>query len=77
MAARKVFEVRAYRSAEGGDWCAVNDELPVAAEAPTFDELLLEVKAQAAEMAELNGIVAPGEEIEVHIVQIATVLATA
>jgi len=67
--AKKVFEVRAYWSTEGNDWCAINDELPVAAEAPTLDALLAEVKAQAAEMAELNGLAAPGEEIEVRLVE--------
>lgn len=66
---RRVFEVRAYWSTDGNDWCAVNDELPIAAEAPTLDELLTEVKAQAAEMAMLNDIAAPGEEIEVRLVE--------
>jgi len=65
----KVFEVRAYWSTEGSDWCAVNDELPVAAEAPTLEGLIMEVKAQAAEMAELNGLAAPGEEIELRLVE--------
>ncbi len=67
--AKKIFEVQAYWSTEGNDWCAVNDELPVAAEAPTLDALIVEVKAQAAEMAELNGLVAPGEEIELRLVE--------
>lgn len=65
----RIFEIRAYRSTEGNDWCAVNDELPVAAEAPTLDALLAEVEAQAAEMAELNGLVAPGEEIELRLIE--------
>ena len=76
-AAKKVFEVRAYWSTEGNDWCAVNDELPVAAEAPTLDALFVEVKAQVAEMAELNGLAAPGEEIEVRLVETAEVQAAA
>ena len=75
--ARRVFEVRAYWSTEGNDWCAVNDELPIAAEAPTLDELFVEVKAQAAEMAELNGLVPPGEEIEVRLVETAELQAAA
>ena len=75
IVAKKVFEVRAYWSTEGNDWCAVNDELPVAAEAPTLDALFVEVKAQAAEMAELNGLAALGEEIEVRLVETAEVRA--
>jgi hypothetical protein len=75
--ARRVFEVRAYWSTEGKDWCAVNDELPVAAEAPTLDELFVEVKEQAAEMAELNGLVSAGEEIEVRLVQTAEITVAA
>jgi hypothetical protein len=75
--AMKVFEVRAYWSAEGNDWCAVNDELPVAAEAPTLDALLVEVKAQAAEMAELNGLAAHGEEIKVRLIETVEVRAAA
>jgi len=67
--AKKVFEVRAYWSTEGNDWCAVNDELPVAAEAPTLDALFMEVKAQAAEMVELNGLAAAGEEIELRLIE--------
>ena len=74
---KKVFEVRAYWSTEGNDWCAVNDELPVAAEAPTLDALFEEVKAQAAEMARLNGLAAAGEEIEVRLVEIIAVRAAA
>jgi len=77
IVARKVFEVRAYWSTEGNDWCAINGELPVAAEAPTLDALFVEVKAQAAAMAELNGLAAPGEEIEVRLVETAEVRATA
>ena len=77
MVTKKVFEVRAYWSAEGNDWCAVNDELPVAAEASTLDELFAEVKAQAAEMAELNGLAAPGEEIEIRLAETITVGAAA
>jgi hypothetical protein len=75
--AKRVFDVLAYRSIEGNDWCAVNDELPVAAEAPTLDELIVEVNAQAAEMAELNGLAAPGEEIEVRLIETSEVRAAA
>jgi hypothetical protein len=64
---KKIFEVRAYWSDEGNDWCATNDELPGAAEAATLDALFDEVKAQASEMAELNGLAAPDEEIEVRL----------
>ena len=67
IVAKKVFEVRVYWSAEGNDWCATNDELPVAAEAPTLDELFVGVKAQTAEMAELNGLAALGQEIEIRL----------
>jgi predicted RNase H-like HicB family nuclease len=75
--AQKVFEVCVYWSTEGNDWCAVNDELPVAAEAPTLDELFAEVKTQAAEMAELNGLAEKGEEIEVRLIETLRVRAAA
>jgi hypothetical protein len=69
LMAKKVFEVRAYWSIEGRNWCAANDELPIAAQAPTLEALFAEVKAQAEEMAQLNGLAEPGEEIEVHLVE--------
>jgi predicted RNase H-like HicB family nuclease len=75
--AQKVFEVCVYWSTEGNDWCAVNEELPVAAEAPTLEELFEEVKIQAAEMAELNGLAEKGEEIEVRLIETLRVRAAA
>jgi hypothetical protein len=69
QAARKTFEVRAYWSVDAHVWCAANDELPVAAEAPTLEALFAEAKAQAEEMAQLNGLVEPGEEIDIRLVE--------
>jgi hypothetical protein len=40
---RKVFEIRAQWDGEAGVWWCTNDELPLATEAPTFEELVARV----------------------------------
>jgi hypothetical protein len=66
-AAKKIFEFSAHWDHEAGVWWCSNDELPVATEAPTFDELVARIMEIAPEMAEVNGLVPPGEQIEIRI----------
>jgi uncharacterized protein DUF1902 len=65
--AKKVFQFSAQWDPEARVWWCTNDELPVATEAPTFEELVARVMEIAPEMAEVNGIAPPGEEIEIHV----------
>jgi hypothetical protein len=46
---------------------ATNDELPLTTEAATFEELAERIFAIAPEIAEMNGLAAPGEKIEIAI----------
>ena len=64
----KAFEITAQWDAESGVWWCSNDELPMTTEAPTFEELVARVFEIAPEIAAENGLAAPGEEIELHIV---------
>ena len=66
--ARKAFEIRAEWDGEAGVWWCSNDELPLTTEAPTFDQLVARVLEIAPEIAAENGLAAPGEEIELHVV---------
>ncbi|MFL5051490.1 MAG: DUF1902 domain-containing protein [Xanthobacteraceae bacterium] len=50
------FVVRVVHDREAGLWIAINDDLPVATEAPTLDELIARVWEIAPEIAELNHI---------------------
>jgi hypothetical protein len=61
---RKIFEIRAEWDGEAGVWCCSNDELPLATEAATFDDLVSRVREIVPEIAAENGLAAPGEEIE-------------
>ena len=65
---RKSFEIRAQWDGEARVWWCSNDELPLTTEAPTFEELVARVLEIAPEIAAENGLAAPGEEIELHIV---------
>lgn len=49
------YAVNLYQAAEGDLWIAESDELPVATEAPTVEELIARVWSIAPEIAELNG----------------------
>ena len=67
-ALRKAFEIRAVWDGEAGVWWCSNDELPLTTEAPTFEQLVSRVLEIAPEITAENGFVAPGEEIEVHVI---------
>ena len=66
--ARKVFEIKAEWDGGAGVWWCSNDELPLTTEAPTFDQLVARVLEIAPEIAAENGLAAPGDEIELHVV---------
>jgi len=38
-----------------GAWCAINNDIPLALECDSFDELLMRVKAAVPEILNLNG----------------------
>ena len=65
---RKAFEIRAEWDDEAEVWWCSNDELPLTTEAPTFEELVARVLEIAPEIAAENGLAAPGDEIELHVV---------
>jgi hypothetical protein len=65
---RKIFEIRAEWDGEAGVWWCSNDELPLSTEAPTFEQLVSRVLEIAPEIAAENGLAAPGDQIEVHVI---------
>lgn len=65
---RRSFEIRAEWDGEAGVWWCSNDELPLTTEAPTFEQLVSRVLEIAPEIAAENGLAAPGDEIEVHVI---------
>jgi hypothetical protein len=65
---KRIFEIRAKWDSEAGIWWCSNDELPLTTEAPTFEQLVLRVLEIAPEIAAENGLGAPGDQIEVHVV---------
>ncbi|HEY2539964.1 MAG TPA: DUF1902 domain-containing protein [Stellaceae bacterium] len=67
-ALRRSFEIRAEWDGEAGVWWCSNDELPLTTEAPTFEQLVSRVLEIAPEIALENGLAAPGDEIELHVV---------
>ncbi|MGH7062038.1 MAG: DUF1902 domain-containing protein [Stellaceae bacterium] len=66
-APRKTFEFRAQWDAEAAVWWCTNDELPLTTEAPTLDQLGSRVAEAALEIAVLNGLARPGEEIRLQL----------
>ena len=66
---RKVFEITAQWDDEAGVWWCSNNELPLTTEAPTFEELVARVLEIAPEIAAENGLAAPGDEIELHVIR--------
>jgi len=65
---RRMFEIRAEWDSEAGVWWCSNDELPLTTEAPTFEQLVSRVLEIAPEIAAENGLAAPGDQIEVHVI---------
>ncbi len=65
---RKSCEIRAQWDGEAGIWWCSNDELSLTTEAPTFEQRVARVLEIAPEIAAENGLAAPGEEIEPHVV---------
>jgi hypothetical protein len=51
---------------EDGAWIAINDDLPIATEASTYDELVERVQEIAPEIAVLNGWVRDPEELRLR-----------
>jgi len=51
---------------EDGAWIAVNDDLPIATEAPSYSELLERVWEIAPEMAVLNGWVSDPKKLRLR-----------
>lgn len=47
-------------------WWGTNDELPVTTEGRTLEELEARAREIGQEMAELNGLAAPGERVEIQ-----------
>ena len=65
---RRMFEIRAEWDSEARVWWCANDELPLTTEAPTFEQLVSRVLEIATEIAAENGLAAPGDQIEVHVI---------
>ena len=65
---RRMFEIRAEWDSEAGVWWCSNDELPLTTEASTFEQLVSRVLEIAPEIAVENGLAAPGDQIEVHVI---------
>jgi Domain of unknown function (DUF1902) len=65
--AKKVFGFTAQWDPESDTWWCSNDELPVATEAATFDELVARVSEIAPEIAAINGHAEVGDEIEIRV----------
>lgn len=51
----RYFDVQLYLDPDGDYWIAESDDLPVATEAPSLDQLISRVWEIAPEIAELNG----------------------
>jgi Domain of unknown function (DUF1902) len=65
---RKSFRIRAEWDGEAGVWWCSNDELPLTAEAPNFEQLVSRMLEIASDIAAENGLAAPGDEIEIRVV---------
>ncbi len=69
MEQRKILvEIGAEWDGGAGVWWCSNDELPLTTEAPTFEQLVSRVLDIAPSIAAENGLAAPGDEIEVHVI---------
>jgi len=64
----KRFDVHAAWDQEAGIWWATSDSLPLTTEAASFDQLVERVLEIAPEIAEMNGHVSAGEQVEIHVI---------
>jgi hypothetical protein len=64
----KSFEIRVEWDGEAEVWWCSNDELPLTTEAPTFEQLVSRVLETAPDIATENGLAAPGDDIEMHVI---------
>jgi hypothetical protein len=65
----KRFDVIAHWDPEAKIWWGSNDDLPIAIEAPTLSEFEARAIEIGQEIAEVNGLVAPGERIEIRVIK--------
>jgi len=65
----KRFDIVAAWDPEAAVWWGSNDELPLTTEAPTFREFEARAAEIGQEMAEVNGLVAAGEPVEIHVIK--------
>ena len=65
----KRFDVVAHWDPEAQIWWGSNDDLPIATEAPTLAEFEVRVIEIGQEIAELNGLVAPGEHVDIRVIK--------
>jgi hypothetical protein len=65
---RRSFEIRGEWDGEAGVWWCSNDEPPLTTEAPTLERLVSRMLDIAPWIAMENGLAAPGDEIEVHVI---------
>ena len=65
----KRFEVIASWDDGAKIWWGGNDELPFTTEAPSLAEFAARAAEIGQEMAEINGLVAPGERVQIHVIK--------
>jgi Domain of unknown function (DUF1902) len=63
----KQFVVHAHFDDKAHVWWGSNDELPLATEADTLDHLLARALEIGPEIAVMNGLAEPGEEVSIQI----------
>ena len=65
----KQFELVAHWDAGSEVWWGSIPEVPISTEEPTPEGLELRASEIAQEIAEMNGIVAPGEQVKIRVVK--------
>jgi hypothetical protein len=65
----KQFSLMATWDPNANVWWGTNGDLPVTTEAATLDELEQRAQQIGQEMAEINGLVSPGESIEIRVIK--------
>jgi hypothetical protein len=65
----KHFDVTVAWDPAAGVWWGGNDELPLTTEAATLAEFKARAAEVAQEMAEINGLAAPGERVEIRFIE--------